>query len=180
MREQDSGERLIADAGGAAPFDAGEIGVEIGRGDQGFGRRIEMHGASIDDPERLADSSGSTAPDCTGYALGVRFALARPQEGANAPPHPKEQSRCPHPPRKPVAELVVDFLVARGVDRWSSACKAVTSQPIWDQLGQRGVRIVDVRDEGGRGAHGACARACSSRRGRASRWPPPGRASRIA
>jgi len=48
---------------------------------------------------------------------------------------------------KPVAELVVDFLVARGVDR-VFGLQGGHIQPIWDQLGQRGVRIVDVRDEG--------------------------------
>ena len=47
----------------------------------------------------------------------------------------------------PVAELVVDFLVARGVDR-VFGLQGGHIQPIWDQLGQRGVRIVDVRDEG--------------------------------
>ena len=48
---------------------------------------------------------------------------------------------------KTVAELVVDFLVARGVDR-VFGLQGGHIQPIWDQLGQRGVRIVDVRDEG--------------------------------
>ncbi|MEO6565240.1 MAG: thiamine pyrophosphate-binding protein [Casimicrobiaceae bacterium] len=46
-----------------------------------------------------------------------------------------------------VAELVVDFLIARGVDR-VFGLQGGHIQPIWDQLGQRGVRIVDVRDEG--------------------------------
>ncbi len=46
-----------------------------------------------------------------------------------------------------VAELVVDFLLARGVDR-VFGLQGGHIQPIWDQLGQRGVRIVDVRDEG--------------------------------
>ncbi|MCG6873690.1 MAG: thiamine pyrophosphate-binding protein [Betaproteobacteria bacterium] len=46
-----------------------------------------------------------------------------------------------------VAELVVDFLVARNVDR-VFGLQGGHIQPIWDQLGQRGVRIVDVRDEG--------------------------------
>jgi acetolactate synthase-1/2/3 large subunit len=46
-----------------------------------------------------------------------------------------------------VAELVVDFLVARKVDR-VFGLQGGHIQPIWDQLGQRGVRIVDVRDEG--------------------------------
>jgi len=46
-----------------------------------------------------------------------------------------------------VAELVVDFLQARGVDR-VFGLQGGHIQPIWDQLGQRGVRIVDVRDEG--------------------------------
>ena len=48
---------------------------------------------------------------------------------------------------KTVAELVVDFLVARGVDR-VFGLQGGHIQPIWDQLAQRGVRIVDVRDEG--------------------------------
>jgi acetolactate synthase-1/2/3 large subunit len=48
---------------------------------------------------------------------------------------------------KAVAEIVVDFLVARGVDR-VFGLQGRHIQPIWDQLGQRGVRIVDVRDEG--------------------------------
>jgi acetolactate synthase-1/2/3 large subunit len=42
---------------------------------------------------------------------------------------------------------VVDFLVARKVDR-VFGLQGGHIQPIWDQLGQRGVRIVDVRDEG--------------------------------
>jgi acetolactate synthase-1/2/3 large subunit len=46
-----------------------------------------------------------------------------------------------------VAELVVDFLIARGVDR-VFGLQGGHIQPIWDQLGQRGVRIIDVRDEG--------------------------------
>ena len=46
-----------------------------------------------------------------------------------------------------VAERVVDFLVARKVDR-VFGLQGGHIQPIWDQLGQRGVRIVDVRDEG--------------------------------
>lgn len=46
-----------------------------------------------------------------------------------------------------VAELVVDFLLARGIDR-VFGLQGGHIQPIWDQLGQRGVRIVDVRDEG--------------------------------
>jgi acetolactate synthase I/II/III large subunit len=46
-----------------------------------------------------------------------------------------------------VAEVVADFLVARGVDR-IFGLQGGHIQPIWDQLAQRGVRIVDVRDEG--------------------------------
>jgi len=46
-----------------------------------------------------------------------------------------------------VAELVADFLVARGVDR-IFGLQGGHIQPIWDALAQRGVRIVDVRDEG--------------------------------
>ena len=51
------------------------------------------------------------------------------------------------PVRRSVAELVVDFLIARKVDR-VFGLQGGHIQPIWDQLGQRGVRIVDVRDEG--------------------------------
>ena len=53
----------------------------------------------------------------------------------------------PDPNTKTVAEIVVDFLIARGVDR-VFGLQGGHIQPIWDQLGQRGVRIVDVRDEG--------------------------------
>jgi acetolactate synthase-1/2/3 large subunit len=48
---------------------------------------------------------------------------------------------------KTTAELVVDFLIARGVDR-VFGLQGGHIQPIWDQLGIKGVRIVDVRDEG--------------------------------
>jgi acetolactate synthase-1/2/3 large subunit len=48
---------------------------------------------------------------------------------------------------KSVAELVVDFLVSRGADR-VFGLQGGHIQPVWDQLGMRGVRIVDVRDEG--------------------------------
>ena len=47
----------------------------------------------------------------------------------------------------PVAALVVDFLAAHGVDR-VFGLQGGHIQPIWDVLGQRGIRIVDVRDEG--------------------------------
>ena len=46
-----------------------------------------------------------------------------------------------------VAELVVEFLVARKVDR-VFGLQGGHIQPIWDQLAQRDVRIIDVRDEG--------------------------------
>jgi acetolactate synthase-1/2/3 large subunit len=46
-----------------------------------------------------------------------------------------------------VAELVVEFLIARNVDR-VFGLQGGHIQPIWDQLAQRGVRIIDVRDEG--------------------------------
>ena len=49
--------------------------------------------------------------------------------------------------RKTVAQLVVEFLVSRKVDR-VYGLQGGHIQPIWDQLAQRGVRIVDVRDEG--------------------------------
>jgi acetolactate synthase I/II/III large subunit len=46
-----------------------------------------------------------------------------------------------------VAELVVTFLVARNVDR-VFGLQGGHVQPIWDQLAQRDIRIIDVRDEG--------------------------------
>jgi acetolactate synthase-1/2/3 large subunit len=45
------------------------------------------------------------------------------------------------------AELVVEFLIRHGVDR-VFGLQGGHIQPIWDHLGQHGVRIVDVRDEG--------------------------------
>lgn len=53
----------------------------------------------------------------------------------------------PQSTHRSVAQLVVDFLVARKVDR-VFGLQGGHIQPIWDQLGQRRVRIVDVRDEG--------------------------------
>ena len=46
-----------------------------------------------------------------------------------------------------VAEWVADFLVARGVDR-VFGLQGGHIQPIWDHLALKGVRIIDVRDEG--------------------------------
>jgi acetolactate synthase I/II/III large subunit len=46
-----------------------------------------------------------------------------------------------------VAELIADLLVTRGIDR-IFGLQGGHIQPIWDHLAQRGVRIVDVRDEG--------------------------------
>ena len=46
-----------------------------------------------------------------------------------------------------VAEWVADFLVARGVDRMFGL-QGGHIQPIWDHLARKGVRIIDVRDEG--------------------------------
>ena len=46
-----------------------------------------------------------------------------------------------------VAERVAEFLVARGVER-VFGLQGGHIQPIWDELAQRGVAIVDVRDEG--------------------------------
>src|SRR3954470_8515757 len=46
-----------------------------------------------------------------------------------------------------VAQLVVEFLAARNVDR-VFGLQGGHIQPIWDQLAQRGIRIIDVRDEG--------------------------------
>ena len=45
------------------------------------------------------------------------------------------------------AEWVAEFLVARGVDR-IYGLQGGHIQPIWDYLGRKGVRIIDVRDEG--------------------------------
>ncbi|MBK9114083.1 MAG: thiamine pyrophosphate-binding protein [Betaproteobacteria bacterium] len=53
----------------------------------------------------------------------------------------------PASPTKTVAELVVDFLQAQCVDR-VFGLQGGHIQPIWDWLARRGVRIVDVRDEG--------------------------------
>ena len=46
-----------------------------------------------------------------------------------------------------VAELVADFLVAQRVGR-VFGLQGGHIQPVWDHLARRGVRIVDVRDEG--------------------------------
>lgn len=51
------------------------------------------------------------------------------------------------PGARSVAELVVEFLVARKVDR-VFGLQGGHIQLIWDQLAQRNIRIVDVRDEG--------------------------------
>jgi acetolactate synthase-1/2/3 large subunit len=53
----------------------------------------------------------------------------------------------PIPDARSVAELVVEFLVARRVDR-VFGLHGGHIQPIWDRLAQRDVRIIDVRDEG--------------------------------
>jgi acetolactate synthase-1/2/3 large subunit len=53
----------------------------------------------------------------------------------------------PRAASRSVAELVVDFLAARKIDR-VFGLQGGHIQPVWDQLAQRGVRIVDVRDEG--------------------------------
>jgi acetolactate synthase-1/2/3 large subunit len=55
------------------------------------------------------------------------------------------------------AEWIADFLVARGV-KVVYGLQGGHIQPIWDFLGQRGVRVVDVRDEGA-GVHMAHAHA---------------------
>ncbi len=49
--------------------------------------------------------------------------------------------------RAQVAEVVARFLTEHGVDR-VFGLQGGHIQPIWDQLARRGVRIVDVRDEG--------------------------------
>ena len=49
--------------------------------------------------------------------------------------------------RPQVAEVVARFLTDHGVDR-VFGLQGGHIQPIWDQLARRGVRIVDVRDEG--------------------------------
>jgi len=46
-----------------------------------------------------------------------------------------------------VAEWIAEFIVARGAER-VYGLQGGHIQPIWDQLAQRKVRIVDVRDEG--------------------------------
>jgi len=46
-----------------------------------------------------------------------------------------------------VADWIVEFLAARGVDR-IYGLQGGHIQPIWDHLARRGIRIVDVRDEG--------------------------------
>ena len=46
-----------------------------------------------------------------------------------------------------VAELVAEFLTARGIGR-VFGLQGGHIQPVWDQLTQRGIDIVDVRDEG--------------------------------
>ena len=45
------------------------------------------------------------------------------------------------------AEWIAEFVVRRGTKR-VYGLQGGHIQPIWDQLAQRGVRIVDVRDEG--------------------------------
>ncbi|MGW8311909.1 MAG: thiamine pyrophosphate-binding protein [Desulfuromonadales bacterium] len=45
-----------------------------------------------------------------------------------------------------VAELIVEFLISRKVDR-VFGLQGAHIQPIWDHLAQRGVRIIDVRHE---------------------------------
>lgn len=45
------------------------------------------------------------------------------------------------------AEWIVEFLISHGVDR-VFGLQGGHIQPIWDDLGKRGVRIIDVRDEG--------------------------------
>jgi acetolactate synthase-1/2/3 large subunit len=50
-------------------------------------------------------------------------------------------------PTRTAAEWIAAFLVARGVKR-VYGLQGGHIQPIWDHLFQRGVRIVDVRDEG--------------------------------
>src|SRR5262249_48980493 len=49
--------------------------------------------------------------------------------------------------RRSVAALIADFLAARRVDR-VFGLQGGHIQPIWDEIAQRGVRIIDVRDEG--------------------------------
>jgi thiamine pyrophosphate-dependent acetolactate synthase large subunit-like protein len=53
----------------------------------------------------------------------------------------------PIPEHRSVAALIAEFLVAQRVDR-IFGLQGGHIQPIWDELGRRGVRIVDVRDEG--------------------------------
>lgn len=51
------------------------------------------------------------------------------------------------PTARTSAEWIVEFLVARGVDR-VYGLQGGHIQPIWDHIARRGIRIVDVRDEG--------------------------------
>src|SRR5215218_10729198 len=71
-----------------------------------------------------------------------RGAGSRPAYGA-----PGEGGHMSAQGARSVAELIVEFLVARKVDR-VFGLQGGHIQPIWDHLAQRGVRIVDVRDEG--------------------------------
>ncbi len=73
-----------------------------------------------------------------------------------------------------VAEWVADFLMAHGVDR-IFGLQGGHIQPIWDHLARKGVRIIDVRDEGA-AVHMAHAHAVSERRHRRRARSPPARA----
>jgi acetolactate synthase-1/2/3 large subunit len=53
----------------------------------------------------------------------------------------------PAPPHRTVAALIAEFFAARRVDR-VFGLQGGHIQPVWDELGRRGVRIIDVRDEG--------------------------------
>ncbi|HJV68952.1 thiamine pyrophosphate-binding protein [Ideonella sp.] len=76
-------------------------------------------------------------------------------------------------PARSVAEIVARFLVERGVDR-IFGIQGGHIQPIWDQLAQAGVRIVDVRDEGAAVHMAQAHSALSSRLGVALATAGPG------
>ena len=73
------------------------------------------------------------------------------------------------------AALIARFLKARGVERVFALCGGHI-MPIWMRIDAEGIGIVDVRDERA-AVHMAHAHAELSGRS-ASRWSPPGPASR--
>ena len=93
--------------------------------------------------------------------------------GATALPTHR-RTACPIPRQSTVAELVVDFLIARGVDR-VFGLQGGHIQPIWDQLARaRRAHRRRARRRRGR-AHGARARGADGRRGHRDGDRRPGR-----